>query len=62
MRFPAVVDPSLAKRVRDASAVTPTEESRERQVVSLAYGNLKIENDRITRTQVEAAVRESQKK
>lgn len=34
-----------------------TAEQRSRQLVSLAFGNLKLENDRITRTMIEEAVR-----
>jgi hypothetical protein len=41
------------------AALQPTEEERERQLVSLAYGNLKMEEPRVTREMVEQAARAS---
>jgi hypothetical protein len=46
-------DAHLRSLIQAAPAVTAAE--RERQVVSLAYGNAKLENDRITRPLVEDA-------
>jgi len=40
-----------------AKAKPMTDEQRERQLVSLAYGNARLENDRVERASVEAAVR-----
>jgi hypothetical protein len=49
----------LARLVREASTRPMAEVERERQLVSLAYGNVKLENDRITRPQVEDAFRQT---
>jgi hypothetical protein len=57
-----IIDSHLAKLLREASARPMTEEARERQLVSLAYGNAKLENDQITRSMVEDAVRRSRPK
>jgi hypothetical protein len=42
-----VIDPELQRRVQAAPAMTDAQ--RARQVISLAYGNAKLENDRITK-------------
>jgi hypothetical protein len=55
MRRPTV-DRNLAKLVGEACARPMSAAARERQLVSLAYGNAKIENDRVTRSQVEQAL------
>jgi hypothetical protein len=39
-----------------------TQTQRERQIVSLAFGNVKIENDRVTRPAIAEAVRNTQKR
>ena len=55
VKKPPRVNPTLAKML--ASARPMTEEQRSRQLVSLAFGNLKLENDRATRAMIEEAVR-----
>ena len=42
--------------LREATPITP--DVRERQIVSLTYGNVKLENDRVTRPLVETAARQ----
>jgi hypothetical protein len=54
MKRPPQVDPKLAALVREASRVPMTPEARERQLQSFAYGNVKLEDDRVTRAQVTA--------
>ncbi len=58
MRRPAIVDGKLAQLVRDASMRPMTDPARERQLVSLAYGNVTIENDRVTKPLVADALRD----
>jgi hypothetical protein len=50
-----VIDPDLRRRVQAAPAMTDAE--RARQVISLAYGNVKLENDRITKPLVIATAK-----
>ncbi len=57
MRRPASVDPRLAALLREASRTEMTAEARERQIVSFAYGNAKLENDRVTRPLVADALK-----
>jgi len=57
VKKPPRVNPTLAKMLARASARPMTEEQRSRQLVSLAFGNLKLENDRATRAMIEEAVR-----
>jgi hypothetical protein len=50
--------PSDLQCLLEAASSRPlTAEQRERQVISLAFGNVKLENDRITRPLVVDAVR-----
>jgi hypothetical protein len=58
MRRAPIVDSSLAKLVADAAQRPMSMAERERQLVSLAYGNTKLENDRVTRVLVVQAVHE----
>jgi hypothetical protein len=46
--------PDFQALIDAAPAVSP--EQRQRQLVSLAYGNLKLEDDRVTRPAIERAV------
>jgi hypothetical protein len=62
MRARPLNDPSMKKLLQEASARPMSEATREEQLVSLAYGNLKIENDRITRPLIEDALRISRPK
>ena len=59
MQRAPIIDRDVAELLRMASARPMTEEARERQLVSLAYGNAKLENDQVTRSLVEDAVRRS---
>lgn len=52
----------LAALVVAASATKITPAQRELQIASLAYGNAKLENDRVSRPRVVDAVRASQPK
>ena len=61
MRRPTV-DKKLAKFVGEACVRPMSAAARERQLVSLAYGNAKIESDRVTRPQVEQALRAEPKR
>jgi hypothetical protein len=54
MNRPPHVDPQLAALVREAARVPMTPEARERQLQSFAYGNVKLEDDRVSRAQVTA--------
>ena len=49
---------SLMELIEKAKAVTMTTADRERQRRSFAYGNSKIENDRITRRSIDEAAKE----
>jgi hypothetical protein len=49
------VSQKLASMLEKAKPMTPA--ARERQVVSLAYGNVKLEEERVTRSLVEGAAR-----
>ena len=62
MRRPDDVPADLRQMLERASAHPLTSLDRERQVVSFAYGNLKLEDSRVTRQIVEDAVRASSKK
>ena len=50
-------DPELRALIEASQPMTDAE--RERQLVSFAYGNVKLENDRVTRAMVEEAARRS---
>ena len=45
-----------AIRARLAALPLPTVAERRRQLISLAYGNLKLEDPRVTRSTIEQAV------
>jgi hypothetical protein len=62
VRRAAKIDARLAKLLRQASARAMSESARERQLVSLAYGNAKLENDRVTKPLVEDALRQPRPK
>jgi hypothetical protein len=55
MRRPSRIDAKLTTILRESARVPMTAEGRVRQAVSLAYGNLKMEDDGATRAQVSAA-------
>jgi len=48
--------------LQQASARPLSSSDRERQVISFAYGNVKLEDARVTREMVEDAARASSKK
>ncbi len=50
-----LIDPELQRRIQAAPAMTDAE--RVRQVISLAYGNVKLENDRVTKPLVIATAK-----
>ena len=52
-----LIRPNLAQLLARASVRPMTPEARSRQLVSLAFGNLKLENDRTSRGLIEDAVR-----
>ena len=52
-----IIPANLARLLASLSAKPMTPEARTRQVVSIAFGNLKIENDRVTRGMIDDAVR-----
>lgn len=56
MRRTPVLPADLRALVERASARQMTVRDRERQIVSLAYGNARLEDDRVTRVLVEQAV------
>lgn len=55
MKPPSHIDPKLAALLRKAAPMR--EEERARQVVRLAYGNVKLENERATIAQAEQAAK-----
>jgi hypothetical protein len=59
MLAPPLIDVPLAKLLREASVRPMTDAEQEGQLVSLAYGNVKLVNDRVTRSLVEEALRRS---
>jgi hypothetical protein len=56
MRRPPQVQPKLAELVRKAERVPMSSESRERQLQSFAYGNAKLEDERVTKALVASLV------
>jgi hypothetical protein len=62
MRRPAVIDSALAALLREASRNVMTSEEKERQLVSLAYGNAKLENDQVSKPVVADAVRQTRRR
>ena len=55
MRRPRRQDPQLAALLRETTRVPMTAEARFRQAVSFAYGNTKLEDERVTREQIAAS-------
>ena len=51
------MNPELYDAIERARKITMTEEQRDEQAISFAYGNLAIENPNTTREGVEAAFR-----
>lgn len=49
---------SIDQLIEDAKAIVPTPPQREAQRRSFAYGNAKIENERVTREMVDRAANE----
>jgi hypothetical protein len=62
MKKPATIEPQLAEQLRIASEGVMTPEARERQLLSFAFGNVKLENDRVTKPQMATALRQSRAK